>query len=321
MSQPVTSGVATAGGAVVVPGLVSSAASLVQASGRQLGSDTTPKERAAEPASPEANTPATPVVPAAPVVTTDQKPAEKPAEKPKFSAEVEASAKAFGVDISGFADDANAQFAINQAINHAAALGARPAQQPQAQVPTEDEDGDDEDFDFAAITDPKVAAHVRKLQEQANGAVQFVQNLQREHQAQQQAIAKEHFDKLVTRAKTAIDNLKSADFGVGDNITYPQQLQRRNLMDTTANIIAGARASGREVEVEDAIKAAMTLLGKTPGAEPAPGPKSLKPGTTGPGGAPAPARPYFGKVRPAWDLTGVTSEDSMQRGLAEIFVK
>lgn len=308
MSAPITSGVATAAGPVSIPGLIGSAADLKQAaSGRQLGNDTKPQERAAETTSPEAQPPA------APVATTPA----APAEKPKFSEEVTKAAQAFGVDISGFADDANAQHAINLAINQAAAIGSRPQiEQPQAEAP---DDEDDEDFDFSTIQDAKVAAHVRKLQEQANGAVQFVKQLEQQQIAERQAIAKRTYDQLVDRAKKKIDSLKSSDFGVGDNITYPQQLQRRNLMDTTANIIAGARASGREVEVEDAINAAMTLLGKKPGEEAAPAPKSLQPGSLGPGGKPAPAQPYFPKVRPAWDLTGVTSDPNMQRGLAEIF--
>lgn len=316
MSQPtVASGVATAAGPASVPNLISSFAELKQAaSGRQLGSDTKPQERAAETTSPEAVI--TPAAPAAtpPVAETP------PAEKPKFSEEVSEAAKAFGVDISGFADDANAQYAIDQAIEQTRRLGARPINQPQAQVPTEDET-EDEDFDFSTIQDAKVAAHVRKLQEQANGAVQFVRQLEQQQIAERQAIAKKHFDDLVGRAKKKIDDLKSPDFGVGDNITYAQQLQRKNLMDATADIIAGARANGREIAIEAAINGAMTVLGKKPGAEPAPGPKSLQPGSIGPGGKPVAVQPFFGKVRPAWDLTGVTSDPNMQRGLTEILNK
>lgn len=314
MSQPiVASGVATAAGPTSIPNLVGSAADLNQAaSGRQLGNDKKPQERAAETASPEpASTPA----PAAPAAATP------PAEKPRFSEEIINAAKAFGVDISGFTDDANAQHAINLAITHAASLGARPQQQqqqqPQAEVPTEDEETDDE-IDFAAL-DPKTAAYVRKQQELANKAVQVVQELERQQLAERQAAAEQHYKTLVDRARNKIDSLKSADFGVGDNITYPQQLQRKNLMDTAASIILGRRAMGGEIEVEDAINAALTILGKKPGAEAAPGPKSLQPGSIGPGGKLAPAQPYFGKVRPAYDLTGVTSDPNMQRGLAEIF--
>jgi hypothetical protein len=313
MSQPVVaSGVATAAGPVSVPGLVGSAADLKQAaSGRQLGSDTKPQERAAETTSPEAAiTPAAPATPVAPVASTP------PAEKPKFSDEVSEAAKAFGVDISGFADDANAQYAIDQAIEQTRRIGARPLQQPQAEVPTEDEE--EEDFDFSTIQDAKVAAHVRKLQEQANGAVQFVKQLEQQQIAERQAVAKRMYDDLVGRAKKKIDSLESPDFGVGDQINYPQQLQRKNLMDAAADIIAGARANGREIEVEAAINAAMTVLGKKPGAPAAPAPKSLQPGSLGPGGKTVAVQPFFGKVRPAWDLTGVTSDPNMQRGLTEI---
>jgi hypothetical protein len=304
MSQ-VVSGVATAAGPASIPSLIGSGADLVQASGRQLGSDTTPQERVAETTSPEAQTPAAPTV----------------VEKPKFSDEVAKTAETFGVDISGFTDEANAQFAIQQAINHAARIGSRPfetQQQPEV-VPTEDED--DDDIDFASL-DPKVAARVRKVQEQAASAVQFVQQLKQQQAAEQQAQAKRLYDGLVSRATKAIDDFKSPDFGVGQQVTVAQQLQRRNLMDVTASVIQGQRINGRDIEIEDAIKAALVILGKTPAQQQiGPAGKALPPGSGVAGGAPAPVRPYFSKNRPGWDLTGVATDPNMQRGLAEIFAK
>ena len=241
-------------------------------------------------------------------------------EASKFSADILEQAKTFGVDVSGFSDEANANYAIRQAAERYAAIGLSKAQQQQQPAATDPlvEDDDTDDVDINAL-DPKVAAYFDKIKKQADAARREAEQFRQQQYEAQEAQNRAAFKGTIEKVVTTIDSFALPEFGVGEHLTVPQQIARRNLMETTAAVVNGLVASGLPVpSPEAAVRMALTVQGKEPtvkkGAQPKPG---MAPGGTLAPGAAKPTLEYF-KRKPEYDALGITQTEEFQRGLAEI---
>ncbi len=200
----------------------------------------------------------------------------EPVKAPEWQA---ALAARFGVDVSGFSDEANALSAIRMTAENSARAGIQSTPATETVTPVEAAKPAEitaESLGFDEDVDPNI---LKAFQTMSTRQDKQIADLQAEHakQVEQATVASSSSVAGEANAQTAnalIDKLASPKYGVGANRTVPQQLAVNRIFELAELIHQGGSVQGASIEniVESALLmdagAAMSSVQGNPPPEP-----------------------------------------------------
>lgn len=179
-------------------------------------------------------------------------PTETPTEPVKAPEWQASLAKRFGVDVSGFSDEANALSAIRMTAENSARAGVQSAPVVQTPEPVEPVKPSEVTAESLGLEGDEIDANIlQAFQVMSIRHDKKIADLQTAYDKQIEQVTADSSVSGTANAQTAntlIDKLASPKYGVGDNRTVPQQMAVNKVFEIAELIAKGGSVQGMSVE-------------------------------------------------------------------------